>query len=262
MFNRLAKKITAITLAVIMTLGISPLNVISGAMQTEDLTILSFAPLSPDTANRTVPFGTQLWELNLPMELEAEVLLPPTSADADTSPFRTGGLFGAVQVHAAEVGEGDNEPEADNDPPESDGDGENGYISNGVNGENGYGSNGEGDTNGLSPYEPQQPTTPGTPSDIPVLPQIVAMPVPVTWQSSPAFNGEIPGVYIFTPIVGFGFALAYDVWLPTITVVVEPQAATPIFGFMPLAPETAEQTVRFGTNIWELDLPEILWANF
>ncbi len=42
--------------------------------------------------------------------------------------------------------------------------------------------------------------------------------VPVTWNSVPAYDGDIPGTYIFTPELPEGFVFADDVKLPTITV--------------------------------------------
>lgn len=43
----------------------------------------------------------------------------------------------------------------------------------------------------------------------------------VTWESSPAYDGETEGVYVFTPILPEGYTLAAGVRLPEISVTVE-----------------------------------------
>lgn len=45
--------------------------------------------------------------------------------------------------------------------------------------------------------------------------------VPVTWNSSPAFDGDAVGEYLFTPMLESGYTLGADTVLPTITVQVE-----------------------------------------
>ena len=52
--------------------------------------------------------------------------------------------------------------------------------------------------------------------------------VPVTWKSSPEFNGGIAGTYVFTAEIGGGFALADDAALPTIAVTVKPMGIMPL----------------------------------
>ena len=42
----------------------------------------------------------------------------------------------------------------------------------------------------------------------------------ITWQSSPAYDGDVEGVYTFTPVLPEGYALADGVSLPEITVTV------------------------------------------
>jgi hypothetical protein len=49
----------------------------------------------------------------------------------------------------------------------------------------------------------------------------LAIPVTVTWESEPEFDGEAAGDYLFTPILSGGYVLADDTVLPTITVAVQ-----------------------------------------
>ena len=43
----------------------------------------------------------------------------------------------------------------------------------------------------------------------------------ITWESSPSYDGETAGEYVFTPVLPEGYVLAEDVALPQITVTVE-----------------------------------------
>lgn len=43
----------------------------------------------------------------------------------------------------------------------------------------------------------------------------------ITWESSPSYDGETAGEYVFTPVLPEGYLLAEDVTLPQITVTVE-----------------------------------------
>lgn len=49
----------------------------------------------------------------------------------------------------------------------------------------------------------------------------LAIPVTVTWESKPEFDGEAAGYYLFTPILSGEYVLADGVVLPTITVAVQ-----------------------------------------
>lgn len=41
--------------------------------------------------------------------------------------------------------------------------------------------------------------------------------IPVTWTSEPIYNGDMVGIYVFTPVID-GYTLAEEAKLPTITV--------------------------------------------
>lgn len=43
----------------------------------------------------------------------------------------------------------------------------------------------------------------------------------ITWESSPSYDSETAGEYVFTPVLPEGYVLSEDVTLPQITVTVE-----------------------------------------
>jgi hypothetical protein len=54
----------------------------------------------------------------------------------------------------------------------------------------------------------------------------ITVPLPVTWASSPEYDGEMADTYIFTPKLPEGIILANGVEVPVITVVVGETAPT------------------------------------
>jgi len=53
--------------------------------------------------------------------------------------------------------------------------------------------------------------------------------IPVTWTSDPTYDGDTEGIYVFTPVVDYGYTLAEQAELPQITVTVGAPAVMALF---------------------------------
>jgi hypothetical protein len=148
------KKMAAVALSLIMTMSMMPLNVIGAYnMPLPSGEIIGFAALADDVAVQVVPFGTADRELNLPPTVDAVVR--PVGAEEETPP-----PFVIVPERTT--------PAALAATPTD--------------------MNGEGETEGTYYYEgtgaEQYPGIPYTPGYLPTPPQIMTLPVAVTWQAS------------------------------------------------------------------------------
>lgn len=69
--------------------------------------------------------------------------------------------------------------------------------------------------------------------------------IPVSWQSEPAYDGEIAGNYVFTPTPPEGYTLLEGVGLPQITVTVEEMLEEQ--SALETEPQAIEQSMEVGT---------------
>ncbi len=174
-----AKRILALLLVAALTVTQLPVTALATSAG-EGGEIIAFDTLPEETANQTVTLGTSLEDLNLPNTLIATVRVV---AEADT-----------------EASEPDNETVLDSGEPQQE------ELSDPVaNADSGGESNPE--LNGeQSKPEPGKPET-----------MEINIPIPVKWVSSPDYDGEKIGTYIFTAQVD-GFTVSTE--LPSITVTV------------------------------------------
>jgi len=91
----------------------------------------------------------------------------------------------------------------------------------------------------------------------------------VTWSSSPAFDGDTSGVYVFTPTITDRFhtngvdkdyVWGVGVSPPAITVTVTPEGE--IVSFLPLGGNVRHQTAAYSADVSDLNLPEMLEVTF
>ena len=146
--------------------------------------IQSFAALPDDAAAQTVPVGTEESALDLPDELTAAVYRVQEDTVQDS------GDPESSSENESTAASSDVQPAGETEP---------------LPGDVTDGASGESDS---SPA--QQP---------PVLAAVSEI-VPVAWESEPAYDGEQPGEYLFTPKPGEGYTLPEDVEPPQITVTV------------------------------------------
>ncbi|MDR2167364.1 MAG: hypothetical protein LBE35_05895, partial [Clostridiales bacterium] len=280
--KRACKKIVAWMLAVIMAFGIAPLELLAeiGGEGLPPVEIIGFEPPAEYIAHQTVPFGTPLEQIYLPLTLTATVrigqveevptppfVIAPEGAENNVIPAEAGipqdgeGIAGQARNDGAEAGNdgveagndgaetGNDGVEAGNDGVEAAPEGENG----GQNGDSGSlngaknGVNGENGEGEAPPYEPNEQTEPADAviDDInPVIdgtdPQTFVIQVPVSWHAAPIFDSESAGVYVFTATVGAGFVLADGVFPPVITVTVLPRAEAESIKIIDFMPLDAE----------------------
>ena len=262
-FNRLL----AMVLSACLVLGMTPAAA-AAEIQPEETggEIISFEALSEETANREVPLGTSLKDLNLPGTLNATVRVVVETDEEEpvqdsgepeqaTAPDQQGGNADSDDaVSGNDIPADELEPavatpsDAQENQPVEDGEQLAG-----------------GDT---GPDEPVQATTgsavtlgeSGT-QDEPKQsadPEFMEMniPVPVEWVSAPDYDADKAGVYTFTVQIK-GFTVRAD--LPQISVTVGTPAGV-VTAFAPLADEIRWQSVEFGTAWEDLNLPGTLPA--
>ncbi|MEA4993054.1 MAG: S-layer homology domain-containing protein [Oscillibacter sp.] len=185
-------KLTALALSVAMAVSMAPvsiaaetgINAISSSSK-----ITAFEELAPEVTVQNVPIGTQKFELNLPKTLTATVLL----AVYEEHPVLDSGEADS-ESDSADTVSGSAISIDETDEPETDGS--------------------EGDEI-ASPSDAEET---GDSADK------ITVPLPVTWDASPEYDGETAGEYIFMPLLPEDVTLADGVELPAITVMVEEAA--------------------------------------
>ena len=191
-------KITAMLLSAIMVVGMTPVpasadtGMLSNGASGE---IIAFEALKSDIAEQSVPLGTSEADLELPDSLTSTIRLAASteepvldsgepdenSGNADTV---SGSAIGMDEIGDTEAGAG-----AQIASP-SDAQEDGGYFE----------------------AEPTEKTVDSVTE--------ITVPLPVTWGSSPEYDSEAAGTYIFTPEPPKVFTLASSVEVPAITVTV------------------------------------------
>ncbi|WP_250227697.1 S-layer homology domain-containing protein [Anaeropeptidivorans aminofermentans] len=194
------QRLTAMVLSVIMVVGMTP---VSALAETGSFPIgasgevTAFEALEWDIAVQNVPIGTSEADLKLPdtltatvrlAALEEEAVLDSGGADSDSDSADTvsGSAIGVEEMEESEISDSEGDEIASPSDAEKIGD--------------------------SSEAEPTEKTVDSA--------KEITVPLPVTWTSSPEYNGEAAGTYIFTPELPEELTLASGVEVPAITVTV------------------------------------------
>ena len=198
--NKIMQKLTAMVLSIIMVVGMMP---VSALAETDSFPIgasgevAAFETLDADIVAQSVPLGTSESKLKLPDTLTATLMLAALeeepvldSGEAVTKPDSADTVSGsAIDVDETEESEiGDSEGDEIASPSDTE------------------------ITKDSFETEPTEKTVDSA--------KEIIVPLPVTWNSSPEYDGEAAGTYIFTPDLPEGLALASGVEVPAITVTV------------------------------------------
>ncbi len=193
-------KITAMLLSAIMVVGMTPMVASADTGMLSDGAsgeVIAFEALKSEIAEQSVPLGTSEADLELPDSLTATIRLAASteepvldSGEADTKPVSADTVSGsAIDVDETEESEiGDSEGDKIASPSDME------------------------ITKDSFEAEPTEKTVDSVTE--------ITVPLPVTWDSSPEYNGEAAGTYIFTPELPKEFTLASSVEVPAITVTV------------------------------------------
>ncbi len=193
-------KITAMLLSAVMVVGMTPVPASADTGMLSDGSsgeIIAFEALKSEIAEQSVPLGTSEADLELPDSLTATIRLAASteepvldSGEADTKPVSADTVSGsAIDVDETEESEiGDSEGDEIASPSDME------------------------ITKDSFEAEPTEKTVDSVTE--------ITVPLPVTWDSSPEYNGEAAGTYIFTPELPKEFTLASSVEVPAITVTV------------------------------------------
>lgn len=210
------KKCTAFVLTAALVLTQLPAVAMAENNVPEDGSIASFEPLDSDVKDQTVPVGTAYEDLNLPDTVTATIY--HVTQDTGIPDKVNGGEAGKEVILGYEddtAGESNNPSTASpSDADES------------------VPDNAAGDS---SETDSEKPVTTVTTSK---------EEIPVTWDSSPAYDGDTEGKYVFTADLG-GYPLSRGVKPPRITVTVtDDGSGTP----------TLPGEIRPETTVEEIDL--------
>lgn len=204
-------KITAMMLSAIMVVGMMPESALADTGALSDGVsgeIIAFEPLESDIAEQSVPVGTSKAHLELPDTLAATILLAAEEEPALDSGEREGSSDSADTVSGSVIGveeTGDGESDADaitSEEPES-GSNTGGKIASPSDAE---------ESSDSSEAAPAEETGDGSTES--------TVSLSVTWVSTPEYDGEMAGKYIFTPEIPESYTLADGVVLPQITVTI------------------------------------------
>ena len=159
----------------------------TAAEESDTKVVLSFADLSEEIKEQTVPVGTVYEELELPEELnvfmkQTEIFSIPNLAEEKSEEETVSG----------------NEPETGSKEEEADVTEQEEYYA---------------EPEEITVYTPEN-----SEKEAQELQETVAG---VTWQSDPAYEGNAEATYIFTAVLPEGYTLAEGVSLPQITVIVK-----------------------------------------
>ena len=194
------QRLTAMVLSVIMVVGMTP---VSALAETGSFPIgasgevTAFEALEWDIAVQNVPIGTSEADLKLPdtltatvrlAALEEEAVLDSGGADSDSDSADTvsGSAIGVEEMEESEIG--DIEKAKIASPSDAE------------------------ETESDTEAEPIEKTVDST--------GVLTVPLPVTWTSSPEYDGETAGTYLFTPELPERITIASGAEKPTITVTV------------------------------------------
>lgn len=224
------KRLLSLLLTAAMTVTQMPGVAMAEADTPEDGSVASFAALEKDTAEQTVPLETELSELDLPDQLKAQI-------------YRV----------SEEIPDSEGTQDSEEEKPEGEDD-------SGMTG-------GEEATPGNAGAK--EPEHDGNKEPVIKVSTFWDM-VDVSWDSTPEYDGDRAGKYVFTASVS-GYVLSEGARLPQITVTVEDggQTAGPekpdgdtviITAFDELEEEVQDQSYPAGTERKELELPETLTA--
>ncbi|MGF7145902.1 hypothetical protein HNQ56_004350 [Anaerotaenia torta] len=193
-------KITAMLLSAIMVVVMTPVPASADTGMLSDGAsgkIIAFEALKSEIAEQSVSLGTSEADLELPDSLTATIRLAASteepvldSGEADTKPVSADTVSGsAIDVDETEESEiGDSEGDEIASPSDME------------------------ITKDSFEAEPTEKTVDSVTE--------ITVSLPVTWDSSPEYNGEAAGTYIFTPELPEGLTLASGVEVPTITATV------------------------------------------
>ena len=192
------QKLTAMALSVIMVVGMMPVSAAAAGMPIgASGEVTDFEALGADIAAQSVPLGTSQAELELPDTLTATVRLAALGEDPildsgkvnsepDSADTVSGSAIGVEEMEESEIGDSEGDEIASSSDAEKIGD--------------------------SSEAEPTEKTVDSA--------KEIIVPLPVTWTSSPEYNGEVAGTYHFTPELPEGFTLAAGAKAPQITVTI------------------------------------------
>lgn len=236
-------------------MDLTVLAVQSEGQQEETYTVTGFAALSEGLADQSVSVDTAVEELNLPEALEAYAMRNQNDSDdnSDDDSEKTGD----GEDDTVSENDDDEVPEEGNDDGDSDtetgeGTGESGEEENGG-GEKPDNRDGDGvsinsdtfvvpvyfsentqdevkvetlvsdgEEEAAAPKEREEEGTSAENEESTDEDAVVKITIEdVTWESSPAYDGEAEGVYVFTPNLPERYLLAEGVSLPQIMVTVE-----------------------------------------
>ena len=202
--NRIRQRLTAMMLSVIMVVGMMPVSALAETstfpIGTSD-EIIAFEALGADISMRSVPLATNQSDLKLPNILTATIRLAvldeepvldsgETDAKLDSADTVSGPAIGMDEKDDTEAG-AEAEVASPSDAQE-DGD----YFE----------------------AEPMEKTVDSIDE--------ITVSLPVTWTSSPEYDGEAAGTYVFTSELPEEFTLASGVETPIITVTVATPTVT------------------------------------
>lgn len=221
-------------------MDLTVLAVQSERQEEETYTITGFAALSEGLADQTVSVGTAVEELNLPEALEAYAMRNQDDSDADSDDDSDDNSDDDSDDDSEKTGDGEDDTVSENDddeeePEEGNDDGDSDTETGEGTGESGEEENGgeeepdNRDGDGVSinsaafvmpVYYSENTQDEGKVETL--VSDVVKITIEdVTWESTPAYDGESEGVYVFTPVLPEGYLLAEGVSLPQITVTVE-----------------------------------------
>lgn len=194
--HKTKQRMMAMVLSVIMVVGMMPVSALAETGTFPISTsgeISAFEALGLDIAFQYVPFGTGKGDLELPDTLTATLRIAAldkepvldsgeTDAKLDSADTVSGSAIGMDEIGDTEAG-AEVQIASPSDAQE-DGD----YFE----------------------AEPMEKTVDSIDE--------ITIPLPVTWTSSPEYNSDEPGVYVFTPVFSEGITIRDDVEVPTINV--------------------------------------------
>ncbi|WP_250228793.1 S-layer homology domain-containing protein [Anaeropeptidivorans aminofermentans] len=216
------QRLTAVALSVIMVVGMMPVSAAAAGMPIgASGEITAFEALGSDITVRSVPLGTSKADLELPDTLTATIRLAvldeepvldsgETDAKLDSADTVSGSAIGMDEKVDTEAG-----AEAEIASPSD-----------------------AQETKSDTKAEPVEKTVDSIDE--------ISVPLPVTWTSSPEYDGEVAGTYHFTPELPEGFTLAAGAKEPQITVTV---GAAVITGGMVTAFDELPDDIRWQNTI-------------
>ncbi|MDR2167332.1 MAG: S-layer homology domain-containing protein [Clostridiales bacterium] len=233
------KRALAAVLAVVMTLGIAPIEILAEILppeQTAPIEIVGFEEPAEYIARQELPFGAEITQVYLPLTLEANVRIgeetpaPPFVVEVENDSEQDGENEEDDDVGATAPGRPD-EPEGQTEPADSVIPAKAGIPCD-YEGIPGQARNDEEDEGipGQARNDEEDEGIPGQARNDDVYATIH---VPVIWRATPEFDGEVAGEYVFTAELwategGRPYVLAEGVNPPQITATVLPPAFAPM----------------------------------